>query len=190
MAKKEKKEKKAKKKEPRSDIKRMKGSVVPAAFSDFVEMMESLGEATHKDTVTTFKNDDIGVFVTIPKQGSTEDKISLFLNKSRGWKPEGVYSELEVEKWHTGDVRVIVSDSPKAMKQAYKLCKEWSKDKDEHTPTPTEKKAKSDDDDKPSKKKNKKNKKEKKNGEDTEMSAKSKKRRKKKHSGEGAEADA
>ena len=183
MSKKDKAKKKAKKEKEssRSDVKRMKNSIVPKVFADFVEQMEDLGESNHKDTVTTFRNDDVGIFVTIPKQGSTEDKISLFLNKSRGWEPDGEYGALEIDTWHTGDVRVAVSDSPKAMKQAYKICKEWMKSKDEHTPEPVEKKAKSKKD-----KKSKKSKKAKGNGEEKE--AKSKKKKKKKKARAEAEA--
>lgn len=186
--KKKKGKKKDKEKSARSDIKRMKGSIIPVAFGDFIEMLEDLGELNHKGTISTLSNDDVGVFMSIPKQGSSVDKISLFLNKSRGWTSDNEYKALEIDEWHTGDVRVSVSDSDKAMKQAFKICKEWMKAKDDHTPSPSKKKA--DDDDEPKKKKGKKKDKKKakaKNGEDKEEKKAKRKKRKKK---DRAEAEA
>lgn len=170
-----KEKKKTKKKAPakKGDIKRMKGSVVPVAFEDFVTRMEKKSEATHRKTVTIF-SDENGMFMSVPRQGSNEGKISLFLNKSRGWEPDEDYSELTIDNWHTGDVRAAVVATPKAIKQAVKLCNEWRQAKEDHSPEPM--KGKSEDKPKKKKKKDKKGKKAKDaNGED-----KPKKKRKKK----------
>ena len=198
MAKKDKKEKKAKaektekSEKKRSSLKCMKGTIIPVAFEDFVEKLEELGEANHKGTVTTFSNDEVGVFMTIPKQGSTAEKVSLFLNKSRGWESEEEYSALEIDAWHTGDVRAIVADNPKAFKQGYKLCKEWLKDKPEHTPKPSKKVKAKDEDEEPKAKKSKKDKKEKEaksnNGDSDEDTKVTRKKRKKKRAEAEAEA--
>jgi len=127
----------------RRAIERIKGTVVPTAFSSFVELMEEISEAEHRLTVTTF-SDENGPFVSLYKQGSNNEKINLVFNKSRGWTPQKQYKRLMFEPWHTGDLRVIVLDSEKAIKQAYKLCKEWKEAKPFHKPTVTVKGEKKD----------------------------------------------
>lgn len=190
MAKEKKKKSKNKEKSEKSDVKRIKGTIIPVAFADFVEMLEDLGELTHKGTISTLSNDDVGVFMSIPKQGSSADKISLFLNKSRGWDIDADdYPALEIDEWHTGDVRVSVSDSGKAMKQAFKVAKAWMKAKDEHTPTPSKKGKGEGEEEEPKKKKGKGKKAKSENGEaKEEKSAKRKKRKKKAKEEASAEA--
>jgi hypothetical protein len=122
--------------ETRRAIERIKGTVVPKSFTLFVELMEEISETKHGETVSTF-SDDNGIFVSLMKQGSNNEKINLVFNKSRGWKPQKQYKRLMFEPWHTGDLRVIVLEHEKAIKQAFKLCREWKQAKPFHRPTTT-----------------------------------------------------
>ncbi|HEC72369.1 MAG: hypothetical protein ACTSW7_01300 [Candidatus Thorarchaeota archaeon] len=128
----------------RRAIERIKGTVVPKAFSSFVGLMEEISETEHRLTVTTF-SDENGLFVSLMKQGSNNEKINLVFNKSRGWNPQKQYKRLMFEPWHTGDLRVMVLDGEKAIKQAFKLCKEWKEAKPFHKPTVTVKGEKKED---------------------------------------------
>lgn len=122
--------------ETRRAIDRIRGTVVPKFFTLFVELMEEISEIEHKETVSIF-TDDNGVFVSLMKQGSNNEKVNLVFNKSRGWKPSKQYKRLSFEPWHTGDLRVIVLNNEKSIRQAYKLCKEWKEAKPFHKPTTT-----------------------------------------------------
>lgn len=120
----------------RRAIERIAGTVIPTSFSSFVELMGEIGEAKDGLTVSTF-SDENGIFVSLYKQGSNNEKINLVFNKSRGWTPQRQYKRLMFEPWHTGDLRVIVLNNEKAIKQAFKLCREWKEAKPFHKPTVT-----------------------------------------------------
>lgn len=120
----------------RKAIERIDGTVIPLAFESFVHLMERISEIEHKGTVSVFK-DANGTFVSLIKQGSNNKQINLVCNKSRGWNCSKEYKRLIFELWHTGDVRVVVSKHPKAIKQAYKFCREWKELKPYHKPTVT-----------------------------------------------------
>lgn len=120
----------------RAAIDRIDGTVIPRAFESFVQLMEQIAEIEHKGTVSVFR-DANGIFVSLYKQGSNNEQINLVLNKSRGWNCSKKYKRLIFEPWHTGDVRVLVVPSPKSIKQAYKLSKEWKEAKPFHKTTIT-----------------------------------------------------
>ena len=136
------KEKSAKKTAVKRDIVRIKGSVVPIAFEEFVRRMCKHSEVNHGRSVSTF-SDNNGKFVTIPRLGSLENKICLFMNKSRGWKPEIEFTEdIVIDKWYTGDVRVIVTDNLKSIKEAVRICNLWRAERIEFAPRPSKARAK------------------------------------------------
>ena len=120
----------------RKAIERIGISVIPIAFESFVILMERIAEIEHKLTVSVFK-DANGVFVSLIKQGSNDKQINLVLNKSRGWQCSRMYKRLIFDPWHTGDVRVVVPLHKKAIKQAFKLSREWMEAKPYHKPKTT-----------------------------------------------------
>jgi len=123
----EKKSKKAKSEDKQSSVdkvKRIKGTVIPESFGDFVDAVLKFANVKHKKTVSTFHDGD-DLFFTIPRQGSSLDRITLFMNKSTGWKPEEEFSHLTIDKWYTGDIRVSVTSDKKSIAEAVKLCKLW-----------------------------------------------------------------
>jgi len=118
-------------------IDRIKGTyVVPKSFSIFFKTMKLDYDVENRQTVTVFL-DDNGMLASLMKQGTNNDRMNLVLNKSRGWSPQKNYKRLTFEPWHSGDVRVLVDSDEKAIKQAVKLCNEWSKAKPFYRPTVT-----------------------------------------------------
>lgn len=126
-----------KKRKTRSDKTQRYGkTVIPKGFKLLVVLLEKITEVNHKETVSVF-SDHLGPLVSITRQGSSNKLLSLVLNKSRGWKPQTSTEGIEVAKWHTGDVRVLIPNNTDAMKRAAALCQEWMFAKRTHVPDRT-----------------------------------------------------
>mgnify|MGYP001134845840 CR=1 FL=1 len=111
----------------------IEGTTIPKNFAKFFKAMLKISTVTNRKTVSVFA-DDNGPFASVYKVGTNNEMVSLFLNKSRGWRRSKKYALLRIESWHTGDIKAIVPNDVDAMKQAYKLCLEWKAAKPDYKP--------------------------------------------------------
>jgi len=118
-------------------VDRIDGCIIPTGFELFIELMEEISSVKHKGTVSVFLDETESPFLSIMKQGSNNQRITIVLNKSREWEPSKRYKSITLEPWHTGDIRVTVPANEKALKQAFRLAREWKEAKEFHKPKTT-----------------------------------------------------
>ena len=114
---------------PNPSIIRIDGTIIPVSWTKlYVMLTEKLGmDVVHKKTASTFKKDEKNI-LTIRRQGSNDEYITLFLNKSHGWMPD--VSELKrvnLGLAPTGETRVVVRHGKRAVKEVKALVRVWIK---------------------------------------------------------------
>lgn len=111
---------------------RIENTVIPQKFAHLLKALKKVCDVKHRKTASAF-TDVNGIFCTIHKQGSRNDRIIIQLNKSRGWKMLGVATDgVTIDKWRTGDVCVVVTPDKDSMKCAFGICRAWKKAKPHH----------------------------------------------------------
>lgn len=148
----EKSEKKgAGRKSKREAYEKIKGTIVPVGFSSLVEGLSKIGTLNHKTSITTVAS-DAGLFCSIPGGHAKSDEVQLWLNKSKGAKLTGT-NNVTVDNWPSGEVRVIIKNSEKSIKDGLSVVKAWKEAFKTQAPV---KKAKKEDSEEKSEKKVKK----------------------------------
>jgi hypothetical protein len=111
---------------------RIENTVIPQKFAQLLKALKKISEVKHRKTASAF-TDVNGIFCTIHKQGSRNDRIIIQLNMSRGWKMLGVdVTHITIDRWRTGDICVVVTPEKESMKCAFGVCREWKKAKPHH----------------------------------------------------------
>lgn len=131
-----KEDKKVKKvKSKKTEISTIGETTLPKAFKTLHDGLKSFGEVVCKKSVTNVKSDN-GILFCVPVTGRTEDKVELFLNRSRGYTFKSLKNvEYKVAKkgnTETGEAMLVVKSDDKSQSEALECLKKWAKDAPNH----------------------------------------------------------
>lgn len=127
----DKKKVKSEKKPKKVSFETVHNSVIPTAFESLYKFSKKLdgAELVKKSSVTNVKMAN-GIVFCFTKTGTTDSKLSIYINRSAGYEGFGKSSEVDIVNHSKGDFILNVKNSDKSRNEAIKLLSKWVKDRD------------------------------------------------------------